>query len=224
MGATLTRTPAPVLDDRLTQHRTNLRTGRRELWQFGTLDGTWIVERVEDTGTPWEVTHRPTGMTAQFGQESDALQYIARPGTLVHLRALADDVVRRGGRTDTITMRVVAGRLARVDEPADVVADRLGLAVRALAVLDGLLSPGTPDAVCLCGAYLTGEAHADACRECIGEPLEGRRRCPLAGRHTACVRPDPVQCDHLQCRRAAVPAGGGVCWRGRDRCCGCCRE
>ena len=38
----------------------NLRTGRREIWEATSADGQWTYQRVEDTGTPWDVCHIPT--------------------------------------------------------------------------------------------------------------------------------------------------------------------
>lgn len=35
----------------------SLRTGRMEAWEATSKDGLWSFRRLEDTGTPWEVTH-----------------------------------------------------------------------------------------------------------------------------------------------------------------------
>jgi hypothetical protein len=37
------------------------RSGRVEAWSAKSDDGVWEYERIEITGTPWEVKHVPTG-------------------------------------------------------------------------------------------------------------------------------------------------------------------
>lgn len=39
----------------------SFRSGRVEAWAAISADGQWKYDRIEDTGTPWEVTHLPTG-------------------------------------------------------------------------------------------------------------------------------------------------------------------
>lgn len=40
-------------------------SGRRvEAWSATSKDGVWTYERIEDTGTPWEATHVPTGIVS----------------------------------------------------------------------------------------------------------------------------------------------------------------
>ena len=34
---------------------------RSECWGADSVDGVWHFERIEDVGTPWIVTHKPTG-------------------------------------------------------------------------------------------------------------------------------------------------------------------
>ncbi len=31
-----------------------------ECWKAVTTDGVWSIDRIETTGTPWDLTHRPT--------------------------------------------------------------------------------------------------------------------------------------------------------------------
>jgi hypothetical protein len=41
--------------------------GRRlETWSAASRDGLWTYERIEDTGTPWEATHVPTGISSDW--------------------------------------------------------------------------------------------------------------------------------------------------------------
>jgi hypothetical protein len=51
-----TLTPATV-----TARYPAFRSGRVENWAARSDDGTWAYERLEQAGTPWEVTHLPTG-------------------------------------------------------------------------------------------------------------------------------------------------------------------
>jgi len=47
----------PITDIR----RARGRSGRPEIWSARSTDGTWTYERDESPGTPWAVTHNPTG-------------------------------------------------------------------------------------------------------------------------------------------------------------------
>ncbi len=47
-----TMTLAPVT---ITRRSTNLRTGRKEIWEAVTKDGAYTIERIEDIGTPWAI-------------------------------------------------------------------------------------------------------------------------------------------------------------------------
>lgn len=40
---------------------TNLRTGRKETCYAVSTDGVWGYEREDGPGTPWVITHLPTG-------------------------------------------------------------------------------------------------------------------------------------------------------------------
>ena len=52
------RTLTPVT---ITARYPSLRSGRLENWAAKSDDGLWKYDRVEDVGTPWEVTYLPTG-------------------------------------------------------------------------------------------------------------------------------------------------------------------
>jgi hypothetical protein len=54
-------TPADV-----TQRFRSFRGGRMEAWQYKSRDGIWRYDRIEDTGTPWQVVHLPTGIGADY--------------------------------------------------------------------------------------------------------------------------------------------------------------
>ena len=59
MSATKTRrvlTPVTV-----TSRYPSFNGGRVENWSAASADGTWKYERVEDTGTLWQVEHVPSG-------------------------------------------------------------------------------------------------------------------------------------------------------------------
>lgn len=49
--------PAIALDNTKTVRRPAFRTGRMEMWEATSADGKWHFERIEDIGTPWEITH-----------------------------------------------------------------------------------------------------------------------------------------------------------------------
>ena len=58
---TATRTMTPV---NITQRYPNWRGTRLENWAAESVDGEWKYERIEDTGTPWDVVHVPSGLSA----------------------------------------------------------------------------------------------------------------------------------------------------------------
>lgn len=51
-----TATLIPLDPTKTIKHR-NWRGTRLEVWEATSADGRWHFERIEDTGTPWEVTH-----------------------------------------------------------------------------------------------------------------------------------------------------------------------
>jgi len=53
----VTATLAPV---RITERHRSLR-GQLQAWAAVTVDGEWLIARLEVAGTPWELTHLPTG-------------------------------------------------------------------------------------------------------------------------------------------------------------------
>jgi hypothetical protein len=59
------------------RHRA-FRSGRLETWAARSTDGTWTYERTEDSGTPWVVTHVPTGGSDLFGSLPKARRFTAR--------------------------------------------------------------------------------------------------------------------------------------------------
>lgn len=221
--------------------RQDRRTTGDEVWEAISADGLWSYVRVDgEAGTPWAVTYLPTGQTATFPSLPKARRWTAHQDgqfALDNLRAAALLVIDRQGGQGTIlcfnpgtSEHVKAAARAR---EAEACAERVGAARRALAVLDGLLLPDDPDTRCTgeaCGGYLTalvaGDAaawaHADACGECVDEPIEKRRECWQAHRHAPCGDADPVLCEHSGCTVPTLPDLPGGCSRGRDACCGCC--
>jgi hypothetical protein len=64
-----TLTPATV-----TARYPAFRSGRVENWAARSDDGTWAYERLEQAGTPWEVTHLPTARAGTA--DGSALAYV----------------------------------------------------------------------------------------------------------------------------------------------------
>lgn len=229
MTDTIAQPELAELDEAQTVRRRNLRTRQVEVWASGTADQVWRFDRVEIATTPWEITHRPTGVTMHVGTLEDCARAAGDPDTIGLIRERAVRLVRRTGRDEPLTLRFVHGLPVRVDEPATVTAERLGRARRILAVLDGKLVDAPADAVCVCGgllALLDGEraVHTDECRECHGLPLEQRRRCRCLDRHAPCDGPEARHCDHAGCSAPAVPSTFDGCAGGREWCCGCCHD
>jgi hypothetical protein len=217
------------------------RTTGDQVWGAESADGCWTYTRVDGiAGTPWDVEYLPTGQVTQHASLPKARLWTAHQGgafALANLRAGALTVVERGGASGAMLCFTpgtpASVRAAARKREAEAAAVRLGLARRALAVLDGLLIGDAPTGRCTgrpdCGGYLAevvagGRAewvHVDACRECSRQPIEKRRGCELAHQHVPCDDPDPVLCEHYRC---AAPAVRGQCPRGRDACCGCCEH
>lgn len=217
------RAPIP-LNEAMTERAHNLRSAQREIWEAASADGVWWFRRAETPGTPWEITHLPTGMTDTAGSLEAAQRLAADPATLRILRERAQHVVDTDGQPSVAALKFIAGRPVHVAEPAERVALRYGLALRAVHIFDGLLVPGDPDGLCMCGGMLLGDRHADVCRECLGGTLAEVRACRLLHEHRACARPEDQLCDHARCVRPARPAGADECRRAKDTCCGCCHE
>lgn len=217
-----------------------LTTATDEIWAAVSADHRWTYQRVEVGATPWEATYLPTGQTVMHGSLPAARRWTAHEGgafALANLRGGAQLVIDRRGDAGTTLMfnpgTPEATRAAARAREAAAAAERLALALRCAAVLDGLVVAGAPEVRCSgageCGGYLAaayaGERaawmHADACRECIGQPLARRRQCRALDRHAPCGDPDPVLCEHLGCSAPSVYFVG-QCRRGREGCCGCC--
>lgn len=67
MTVTRTRRPRRELTPvDITARFPSFRTGRLETWSAKSRDGLWTYERIEDTGTPWEITHAPTGISTDW--------------------------------------------------------------------------------------------------------------------------------------------------------------
>lgn len=61
MAETKTRKPRRVLTPAdVTRRYPSFRSGRMENWEARSRDGAWFYERLEISGTPWQVTHLPT--------------------------------------------------------------------------------------------------------------------------------------------------------------------
>ncbi len=66
-AATRTRRPRRILTPvTITSRFPNFRGGRVEAWSAVSTDGVWTYERIEDTGSPWEATHVPTGIRTDW--------------------------------------------------------------------------------------------------------------------------------------------------------------
>ena len=67
MAGTRTRRPRRTLTPVTVTSRFPSFSGRRvEAWSAKSDDGVWTYERIEDTGTPWEATHVPTGICTDW--------------------------------------------------------------------------------------------------------------------------------------------------------------
>ena len=69
MPATVTRVRRPrraLTPATVTRRYPSFRSGRVENWEARSDDGTWAYERLEISGTPWQVTHLPTGTVGDW--------------------------------------------------------------------------------------------------------------------------------------------------------------
>lgn len=81
------------LDPGKTRKYQSLRTGRMEVWEASSADGKWSFRRLEDTGTPWEVTHEDfPGWSMLAGSLAKARKF-AEAQLRLDLDALARGVV-----------------------------------------------------------------------------------------------------------------------------------
>jgi hypothetical protein len=77
------RTLTPV---DITSRFPSFRSGRLETWSAKSRDGLWAYERIEDTGTPWEITHVPSGLcTDWYGTLSAARAATANGSALADI-------------------------------------------------------------------------------------------------------------------------------------------
>ena len=60
------RRPRELTPADVTARFPSFRSGRLENWAAKSRDGVWDYERMEDTGTLWDVTHRPSGLSAAY--------------------------------------------------------------------------------------------------------------------------------------------------------------
>jgi hypothetical protein len=69
--------------------KTRILRGRRglETWGAQTKDGTWGMDREDEAGTPWSVTHLPTGIVVDryVGTLTDCRAYVANGGAQADL-------------------------------------------------------------------------------------------------------------------------------------------
>jgi hypothetical protein len=252
-----TRAPITALDPKSVQRRPRYlnsytrdgegqlvrRTTGPEVWSAQSADKRWAYVRTEETTTPWEVTYLPTGQVVTMTTLLAGRRWTARDGgryALASLLADAQRVLDRQGSDGSVLCfppsMPEAQRAEQRRRAAQAAAERFALARRWCGVLEGLISPDSPDALCTggvdtCSGYLSASVsgtaaawvHADACSECAGEDLAGRRACRALYRHTACGDPEPVLCEHHRCSTPAIPVHvAGDCPAGRGACCGCC--
>lgn len=80
--ATRTRRPRRVLTPVTITSRYPSFSGRRmENWSAVSADGLWKYERIEDTGTPWEAVHVPTGISTDWYGTLTAAREATASGT-----------------------------------------------------------------------------------------------------------------------------------------------
>lgn len=76
------KTAVPLADiekTRILPRRTRSGQTKPECWGAKTTDGTWGMDREDEPGTPWSVTHLPTGIVADpcVGTLDDCRAYVA---------------------------------------------------------------------------------------------------------------------------------------------------
>jgi hypothetical protein len=206
--------PAPVrhkaatmtpLDKPRTLLRTSRSTGKPTICGAYSADGVWSYQRTDHTGTPWKVTHLPSGVSNFY-----------LFGTLNAARAWTFDTPAAVDRLRVQTLKEVSGLN---DPPA--------VWLRGLRHLTGRMIPASkdlaPEARCGCDGWLVQLnglwTHLDVCAWC---ETEDDRCQDWAVKHGAgCDTPAPAQCDHPSCTAANVLPS--ECEWDHKRCCGCCR-
>jgi hypothetical protein len=66
------------------------RGGGTQCWAAKTKDGTWSMAREDEAGTPWSVTHLPTGIVVDryVGTLDDCRAYVANGGAQADLERI----------------------------------------------------------------------------------------------------------------------------------------
>jgi hypothetical protein len=92
MGVPAVSTLAPVDKTRMLPTR----GGGTQCWSAKTKDGTWAMDREDEAGTPWSVTHLPTGIVVDsyVGTLDDCRAYVANGGAQADLELIQSH--RRG--------------------------------------------------------------------------------------------------------------------------------
>jgi hypothetical protein len=98
------RTLTPV---DITARYPSFRGRRVETWAAASKDGTWTYERLEISGTPWSVTHVPTGLEADwYGTLTAAREATANGSALACVERLqAHDRGEHKAERDTRCLR-----------------------------------------------------------------------------------------------------------------------
>lgn len=142
-------------------------------WQ--TVDGVWALVHEDDHhGTPWQITHRPTGQVIEWVPSLDA----CREG--VHPDGWALD-----------RLRGEAVQAMRSDDAAERARGQRWIAVHMRLVGASNESVGW----CVCGGILavtsrTGSyGHLDRCPSCLGKHVTPALGMPCSGDHKFCGDP-----------------------------------
>lgn len=83
----------PMTAIRITKyaHRLNTRfpgirvSRSEEIWSANSLTGEWTYERSDEPGTPWVVTHTPTGHVEYFGSLPKARRWTMSDSAYSHM-------------------------------------------------------------------------------------------------------------------------------------------
>lgn len=218
-----------------------------EAWSAESVDGIWRYQRLEGSAVEtWDVLHRPTGHIEPARDLDRARQWTASPAALARIRGHAESVVAAHGRMPSSALvisfppsgltaeQAQRWRADRDHAEEQAAADRLARARIVLAVLDGRLLPagaGMPEGACECGGLLAFDAeakawrHVNGCRHCWSPETDWTADaiCMTPVEHEWCGDPEPVRCEHSQCKRNAV-LGSQPCGSMREWCCGCCHS
>src|SRR5579864_7859156 len=96
---TARRTLTPVT---ITARYPTFRAGRWENWSAVSTDGDWKYERLEMSGTPWDVVHVPSGKSADWYGSLPKARAATADGTAMAAieRLLAHDRGEHAGERD----------------------------------------------------------------------------------------------------------------------------